>query len=76
MCTHLQEATQVPLTPQVVIAYHQAHIQTNQEPAIFHVSHDPSCHENPTSNLQYENLKNRRKNKYLETSQEVSHFEF
>ena len=76
MCTHIQEETQVPLPPQLVIGSYQAHIQTNQEPTIFHVSHDPSCHENPPSNLPYENLKHRRKNKYLVTFMKVSHFDF
>ena len=68
MCTHLQEKTQVPLPPQLVIGSHQDHLQTHQEPAVFHVSHDPSCHENPSSNLPYDNLKHRRKDKYISTS--------
>ena len=55
---------------------YQYHIQTHQEPTIFHVSHDPSCHENPPRNLPYDDLKHRRKNKYLATSLEVAHFEF
>ena len=76
VCNHFQEETQVPLPPQQVIGSHQYHIQIHQEPAIFNVSHYPSCHENPPGNLPYDNLKRRRKNKYLATSQEVTHFEF
>ena len=76
VCNHFQEETQVPLPQQQVIFSHQDHIQIHQELAIFSVSHDPSCHENPLSNLPYDNPKHRRKNKYLATSQEVAHFEF
>ena len=76
MCNHFQEETQVPLPPQQEIVSNQDHIKTHQEHDIFHVSHDPSCHENPPSNLLYDNMKHRRKNKYLATSQEVAHFEF
>ena len=43
VCNHFQEATQVPIPPQQVIGYHQDNLQTHQEPAIFHVSHDTSC---------------------------------
>ena len=76
VCNHFQLATQVPFPPQQVIGSHQYHLQTHQKPAIFHVSHDPSCHENPPSNLPYDNLKHRRKRKYLATSLEIAHFEF
>ena len=76
MCNHFQEATQVPLPPLLVIGSRCYNPQAHQEPTIFHVSHDPSCHENPPSNIPYDNLKHRRKNMYLATSQEVSHFEF
>ena len=76
MCTHIQEAIKVPIPPQLVIGSNRAHIKTHQELAVSHVSHDPLCHDNPPSNLPYENLKHRRKNKYLATSQEVAHFEF
>ena len=75
-CNHFQEATQVPLPRTLVIGSHKYHLQTHQEPATFHVSHDPSCHDNPPSNLPYDNLKHRRKNNYIATSQEVAHFEF
>ena len=50
ICNHFQEATKVPLPPLLVIGAHP-------EPTIFHVPHDPSCHENPPNNLPYENLK-------------------
>ena len=46
------------------------HIQTHEELVNFHVPHDPSCHENPPSNIPYDNMKHRRKNKYLATYQE------
>ena len=69
MCNHYQDATNVPLPPQQVIDSHE--VRPNN-----HVYHDPSCHENPTINLALKNLKHRRKNKYLATSQEVAHFEF
>ena len=76
VCNHFQEVTQVPLPPKQVIGSHKYHIRKIHEPEIFHVSHDPSCHDNPPSNFQYDNLKHRRKDKYLATSQEVVHFEF
>ena len=68
VCSHYQEEAQDPLTPQQVIGSHQAHIQTHQEPTIVHISHDPSCHENPPRNIPYDNMKHRRKNTYLTTS--------
>ena len=76
VCNHFQEATQVPLPQKQVIGSHQDNIQTHQEPTIFHVSHDPSCHENPPSNLPYDNLKHRRKKMYLATCQEVAHSKY
>ena len=72
MFNHFQEAIQVPLPPKKVNGSHQYDLQTHQEATIFHGSHDPSCHENPPSNLPYENQKHGRKNKYLATSQEVA----
>ena len=76
MCNHYQEEAQAPLTPQQVIVSHQSHLQTHQEPTIFHAAHDLSCHENPPINLPYEKLKDRGKNNYFVTSQEVDIFEF
>ena len=75
MCNHFQDATQVPLPPKQIIGSHKSHLQTHKEPTILHVSHDPSYHENPPSNMPYENMKNRRNNKYVASSQEVAHFE-
>ena len=63
LCNHFQEATQVPLPPLLGTRSHHYNPQAHPEPTIFHISHDPSCHESPPSNLPYENLKHRRKNK-------------
>ena len=75
VCNNFQEENQVPLPPLKVIVSHHYNPKEHQEPEIFHVSHDSSCRENPPSNLAYENLKHRRKNKCPTTFQEVSHFE-
>ena len=38
-CAPILEAARVPIPPQLVIGPHQYHLETHQEPAIFHVSH-------------------------------------
>ena len=63
-------------TPHHMFGSLQVHLQTHQAHSNFHISHEPPWHENPLNNIPFDNLKHRRKNKYLATSQEVDNFEF
>ena len=67
-----QETIKVPLPPHQVFVSLKFYIQKQKSHSNFHISHDLPCHENPRNNLPFDNLKHRRKDKYLATFQEVA----